>query len=124
MPETWQRVDFDRCTFLTAHKLRIFLAHAPLTITQEASFFGCSKVESDGFKQLSEAMTGQLLSLEMSECENLKDDALVHLMKTSEGFLASLTLAGCRLLTNRSMYGIVAHLDTSLRVLVLNRCSW
>jgi len=124
MPETWQRVDFDRCTFLTAHKLRTFLAHAPLTITQQASFFGCSKVESDGFKQLSEAMTGKLISLEMSECENLKDDALVHLMKTSEGFLATLTLAGCRLLTNRSMYGIVAHLDTSLRVLVLNRCSW
>ena len=124
MPETWQRVDFDRCTFLTANKLRIFLAHAPLTITQEASFLGCCKVESDGFKQLSEAMTGKLKSLEMSECENLKDDALVHLMKTSEGLLSSLCVSGCRHLTNKSMYGIVAHLDTSLRVLVLNQCSW
>ena len=45
-------------------------------------------------------------------------------MKTSEGYMVTLHLTGCDLLTNKSMYGIVAHLDTTLRVLVLNRCKW
>ena len=194
MPETWQKVDFDRCTFMSAIKLRTFLEHAPLSMTKEASFFQCSKIESIGFSYLAKAMTGRSLQrvypsplciaclvfhlqniafgcgesvvmslvqhargviqdtvfrhrtpatgmhmqhrlfynpalhtpcfshrlsvLDMSECTHLKDDELIRLMKTSEGCMGTLRLQGCGLLSNKSMYGIVAHLDTTLRVLV------
>jgi hypothetical protein len=89
MAETWQRVDFDHCSFMTAHSLRSFLITAPLEITEEASFVGCSKVEADGFKQLATAIRGKLLRLDMSDCANLKDEALVHLIRTSEGIMNS-----------------------------------
>ena len=72
------RADFDRCTFLTANKLRIFWRTRRLAITQELPFRMLQ-----GRVCVSGHMTGKLKSLEMSECENLKDDALVHLMKTS-----------------------------------------
>ncbi len=124
LPETWQKVDFDRCTFMTSIKLKTFLEHAPLSVTREVSFAGCSKIESIGFSYFAKQMTGRLVSLEMSECEHLKDEELVRLMKTSEGHMSTLCLTSCGLLTNKSMYGIVAHLDTTLRVLVLNRCKW
>ena len=124
LPETWQKVDFDRCTFMTSIKLKTFLEHAPLTDTTEVSFAGCSKIESIGFSYFAKQMTGRLVLLEMSECQHLKDEELVRLMKTSEGYMVTLHLTGCDLLTNKSMYGIVAHLDTTLRVLVLNRCKW
>ena len=69
-----QKVDFDRCTFMTSIKLKTFLEHAPLTDTTEVSFAGCSKIESIGFSYFAKQMTGRLVLLEMSECQHLKDE--------------------------------------------------
>ena len=122
--ETWMRVNLDFCAFMSSHKLRSLLATAPLQLTEVASFVGCNRIDADGFQHLAAALKSKLRSLDMSQCQNLKDEALITLLKTSEGTIDTLRVANCGLLSDASIYGIVAHLSTSLRVLELNHCTW